>query len=139
MSFDPKRPYNELLLLPPKVDLESKPVLRKTISAGRCSERSPALCMWGQCALNIHQSVHVLEICTGLVHLIRGGAPPALYAEPIRAFARNMSAKPRFLDTLSRYVQFLDTSLVWRSSIGACDMCATGAVAGRAGASGCGG
>jgi len=35
MSFDPTRPYNELPLLPPKVDLESKAVLRKTISAGR--------------------------------------------------------------------------------------------------------
>jgi Fic family protein len=35
MSFDPTRPYNELPLLPPKVDLESKEVLRKTISAGR--------------------------------------------------------------------------------------------------------
>ncbi len=35
MSFDPTRPYDELPLLPPKVDLESKAVLRKTISAGR--------------------------------------------------------------------------------------------------------
>lgn len=35
MSFNPTQPYNELPLLPPKVDLESKAVLRKTISASR--------------------------------------------------------------------------------------------------------
>jgi Fic family protein len=35
MSFDPTRPYNDLPLLPPPVDLESKAVLRKCISANR--------------------------------------------------------------------------------------------------------
>lgn len=34
-KFDPKVPYNDLPLLPPKVDIETKQVLRKTISAGR--------------------------------------------------------------------------------------------------------
>jgi len=35
MSFHPDKPYNELPLLPPRVDIETKPVLQKAISAGR--------------------------------------------------------------------------------------------------------
>lgn len=34
-KFDPQIPYNELPLLPPKDDIETKTILRKTISAGR--------------------------------------------------------------------------------------------------------
>lgn len=34
-KFDPKIPYNNLPLLPPKADIETKRILRKTISAGR--------------------------------------------------------------------------------------------------------
>jgi Fic family protein len=34
-KFDRKIPYNDLPLLPPKADIESKEILRKTISAGR--------------------------------------------------------------------------------------------------------
>jgi Fic family protein len=34
-KFDRKTPYNDLPLLPPKVDIETKRILRKTISAGR--------------------------------------------------------------------------------------------------------
>ena len=34
-KFNRKAPYNDLPLLPPKVDVETKEVLRKTISAGR--------------------------------------------------------------------------------------------------------
>jgi Fic family protein len=34
-SFDKKMPYNNLPLLPPRVDIETKNILRKTISAGR--------------------------------------------------------------------------------------------------------
>lgn len=34
-KFDRKIPYNDLPLLPPKVDIETKKILRKTISAGR--------------------------------------------------------------------------------------------------------
>lgn len=34
-KFDRKVPYNDLPLLPPKVDIETKQILRKTISAGR--------------------------------------------------------------------------------------------------------
>jgi len=35
MRFDPQKPYNNLPTLPPKVDIETKTILRKTISAGR--------------------------------------------------------------------------------------------------------
>jgi len=35
MAFDPRRPYNDLPLLPPKVDVETKAVLRKAIGTGR--------------------------------------------------------------------------------------------------------
>ena len=35
MSFDPDKPYNDLPLLPPPVDLENQAVLKKVISAGR--------------------------------------------------------------------------------------------------------
>ncbi len=35
MAFDRKIPYNDLPLLPPKADIETKNILRKTISAGR--------------------------------------------------------------------------------------------------------
>ncbi|MCX7611614.1 MAG: Fic family protein [Ignavibacterium sp.] len=35
MKIDPSKPYNELPLLPPKVDVETKKVLKKTISAAR--------------------------------------------------------------------------------------------------------
>ena len=34
-NFDRKIPYNDLPLLPPKADIETKTILRKTISAGR--------------------------------------------------------------------------------------------------------
>jgi len=34
-KFDRKIPYNNLPLLPPKADIETKNILRKTISAGR--------------------------------------------------------------------------------------------------------
>lgn len=34
-KFDHKIPYNDLPLLPPKADIETKEILRKTISAGR--------------------------------------------------------------------------------------------------------
>jgi Fic family protein len=34
-KFDRKIPYNDLPLLPPKADTETKQILRKTISAGR--------------------------------------------------------------------------------------------------------
>jgi Fic family protein len=34
-KFDRKVPYNGLPLLPPKADIETKQILRKTISAGR--------------------------------------------------------------------------------------------------------
>ena len=35
MSFDPQKPYNDLPLLPPKQDIETRNILRKTITAGR--------------------------------------------------------------------------------------------------------
>ena len=35
MTFNPNKPYNELPPLPPKVDIETKAILRKAISAGR--------------------------------------------------------------------------------------------------------
>ncbi|MHC4885055.1 MAG: Fic family protein [Planctomycetota bacterium] len=35
MVFDPGKPYNDLPLLPPKADLETKAVLRKAVAAGR--------------------------------------------------------------------------------------------------------
>ncbi|MDR0266402.1 MAG: hypothetical protein LBJ04_24530 [Sphingobacterium sp.] len=34
-KFDRKYPYNDLPLLPPTKDIETKKILRKTISAGR--------------------------------------------------------------------------------------------------------
>jgi hypothetical protein len=36
MAFDPKKPFNDLPLLPPIIfDVETKAVLKKTIAAGR--------------------------------------------------------------------------------------------------------
>jgi Fic family protein len=35
MAFDPLKPYNDLAPLPPKADIETKAILRKTITAGR--------------------------------------------------------------------------------------------------------
>lgn len=35
MTFDPKKPYNDLPLLPPKANIETRTILRKTITAGR--------------------------------------------------------------------------------------------------------
>ena len=35
MSFDPKKPYNDLPLLPPKVDLETKAVLKRCVAANK--------------------------------------------------------------------------------------------------------
>jgi Fic family protein len=35
MSFDPQMPYNDLPLLPPRADVETKTILKKTISVGR--------------------------------------------------------------------------------------------------------
>jgi len=35
MSFEPEKPYNDLPLLPPKTDVETKATLKKVISAGR--------------------------------------------------------------------------------------------------------
>lgn len=35
MPFDPDKPYNDLPLLPPKAELETKAVLRKAIAANK--------------------------------------------------------------------------------------------------------
>jgi Fic family protein len=35
MKFDPQKPFNDLPLLPPKNDLETKAILKKTVTAGR--------------------------------------------------------------------------------------------------------
>ena len=35
MAVDPKKPFNELPLLPPEKDIESRLVLKKAVSAGR--------------------------------------------------------------------------------------------------------
>jgi hypothetical protein len=35
MSFDPKQPYNDLPLLPPKCELETKAVLKKCVAANK--------------------------------------------------------------------------------------------------------
>jgi len=35
MIFDPSRPYNELPVLPPKAEVETRAVLKKAISAAR--------------------------------------------------------------------------------------------------------
>jgi cell filamentation protein, protein adenylyltransferase len=35
MRFDPQKPYNDLPLLPPKQDIETRSILRKTITTGR--------------------------------------------------------------------------------------------------------
>jgi hypothetical protein len=35
MSFDSNKPYNDLPLLPPKAELETKAVLRKAIAANK--------------------------------------------------------------------------------------------------------
>src|SRR5688572_24748623 len=35
MSFDPTKPYNDLPLLPPKIELETREVLRKAIAANK--------------------------------------------------------------------------------------------------------
>lgn len=35
MSFNPQKPYNDLPLLPPKADIETKAILKKAITAGR--------------------------------------------------------------------------------------------------------
>lgn len=35
MTFDPQKPYNDLPILPPGVDLESKPVLKRAIAANK--------------------------------------------------------------------------------------------------------
>ena len=34
MKFDRQKPYNNLPLLPPKADVETKAILKKTITAG---------------------------------------------------------------------------------------------------------
>ena len=35
MSFDPKQPYNDLPLLPPRCELETKPVLKRCVAANK--------------------------------------------------------------------------------------------------------
>jgi len=35
MSFDPERPFNDLPLLPPKAEIETKATLKKAISANK--------------------------------------------------------------------------------------------------------
>ncbi|MEW6108689.1 MAG: hypothetical protein AB1632_05905 [Nitrospirota bacterium] len=35
MKFDPLKPYNELPLLPPKENIETAAILKKTVTAGR--------------------------------------------------------------------------------------------------------
>ncbi len=35
MAFDHLKPYNDLSLLPPRTDIETKAILKKVISAGR--------------------------------------------------------------------------------------------------------
>ena len=35
MIFDPRKPYNDLPVLPPAADIESREILRKTVTAAR--------------------------------------------------------------------------------------------------------
>ena len=35
MTFDPSKPYNNLPLLPPRIEIETKAILKRVISAGR--------------------------------------------------------------------------------------------------------
>ncbi|MBU1053094.1 MAG: hypothetical protein KKC46_04590 [Proteobacteria bacterium] len=35
MSFNPEKPYNDLPLLPPQAEIETKATLKKAISVGR--------------------------------------------------------------------------------------------------------
>jgi len=43
MAFSPEKPYNELPLLPPKMDIETKATLKQAISAGRALAESKGL------------------------------------------------------------------------------------------------
>ena len=40
MKYDPNKPYNQLPLLPPRKDLETKAILKKAIAAGRALPNS---------------------------------------------------------------------------------------------------
>lgn len=39
MSFEPKKPYNDLPLLPPKANLETPAILKRAISANKALEQ----------------------------------------------------------------------------------------------------
>ena len=57
MVFDPRKPYNDLPVLPPAADIESREILRKTVTAAR------ALAELRQAGRLIpNQSVHINKI-----------------------------------------------------------------------------
>ena len=80
MSFYPDKPYNDLPLLPPKVELETKAVLRKAIAANKA-------------LAELKGAGDLIPNQTGLALGILAQAVPDNLSQPVRDFGNKLLLK----------------------------------------------
>lgn len=109
MSFDPDKPYNDLPLLPPKLELETKAVLRKAIGANKAlAELKGAGDLIPNQAILINaiplQEAHYSsELTTSLLR--------TMHFLMLSYCKNDMSKKSGFLDISQKHVQDVDLSV----------------------------
>lgn len=106
MSFDPDKPYNDLPLLPPRAELETKAVLRKAIAANKALAE-----LKGAGDLIPNQGILINAIVLQEAKLsseIENKEPTSMFAK--RTYCENMSKKAGFLDMFQKHVQHVDIS-----------------------------
>jgi hypothetical protein len=105
MSFDPDKPYNDLPLLPPQAELETKAVLRKAIAANKTlAELKGAGELIPNQGVLINAIVlpeaklssEIENVMTTNDELYRAFAEGHMFTQ--RTYAENMSKKTGFLD-----------------------------------------
>ena len=114
MPFDPDKPYNDLPLLPPKTELETKAVLRKAIAANKALAE-----LKGAGDLIPNQGVLINAIVLQEAKLsseienvyAERGDMPVLHMFAKRTCFGDMSKKAGFLDISRKHVQDVDLSV----------------------------
>lgn len=106
MSFDPKQPYNDLPLLPPAIDLETKSVLKRCVANNKALAELKGA---GDLIPNHCMSAPVFIIQRQVRHPTAPLPPPPdlgrLWIHP-----NNMSKNSEFLDISREYVHAADIS-----------------------------
>jgi cell filamentation protein, protein adenylyltransferase len=113
MPFDPDKPYNDLPLLPPKVELESKAVLRKAIGANKALAE-----LRGELIPNHGVLIHAVglqeaKLSSEIENVVTTNDRLYKVLSRVHVFAKqtyreNTSKKSGFLNMLQRRVQAVD-------------------------------